>query len=516
MDYRKLFESLPGAYLILSADLNIVAVSDAYLEATMTNRDAITGRWIFDVFPDNPNDPDASGVGNLNASLQRVLKYKKPDEMAIQKYDIKRPESEGGGFEERYWKPLNSPVLNDKNEIQYIVHRVENVTALVLKEQVGNERERISLKGLKESENRFHLLVENVKDYAIFMLDLNGNIITWNKGAEQIKGYKENEIVGKHMSVFYTDEELQRGEPEHNLKMAKDLGRYESEGWRKRKDGSVFWADVVFTALRDESNNLKGFAKITRDITERKRNEENVERLNKELEANISKLELANKELESFSYSISHDLRAPLRSINGYSRVLIEDYYNLIDEEGKKTLDRIMYNAQKMGRLIDDLLSFSRISRREIQMDFVDMNDVVRSVLSDASVESEKNNIEFDIHSLHKAHADINLIKQVWTNLLSNAIKYSSKSAHAKIEIGSYIKENEIVYFIKDNGVGFDMKYADKLFGVFQRLHKENEFEGTGVGLAIVHRVITKHGGSVWAESEIGKGASFYFSLPRY
>jgi len=514
MDFRKLFESLPGLYLILTDELKIVAVSDAYLHATKTQREAITDKWIFDVFPDNPNDPHATGVGNLNASLQRVLKLKKPDEMALQKYDIQRPESEGGGFEERYWRPLNAPVLTEKNEVQYIVHRVEDVTELVRKEQLGNEREKTSLKSLKESENRFHLLVENVKDYAIFMLDLDGTIISWNKGAEQIKGYKEKEIIGKHISIFYTDEEIQRGEPAYNLIMAKDHDRYETEGWRKRKDGSLFWADVIFTALRDESNELKGFAKITRDITEKKKDEENIEQLNSQLESNVLKLEQANKELESFSYSVSHDLRAPLRSINGYSKVLMEDYYNVIDEDGKQTLNRIMFNAQKMGKLIDDLLSFSRISRKEVQLDFVDMDDIVRSVVLDMNVESERTKVEFAIHLLNKAKADINLIKQVWINLISNAIKYSGKSAKPHVEIGSSKKESEIIYFIKDNGVGFDMKYADKLFGVFQRLHKENEFEGTGVGLAIVHRIILKLGGRVWAESEVGMGATFYFSLP--
>lgn len=301
-DFRLLFKSVPGLYLVLAPDLTIIAVSDAYLRATMTEREEIVGRGIFDVFPDNPNDLDATGVRNLRASLHRVLKDKVPDSMALQKYDVRRPQSEGGQFEERYWSPLNLPVLNSKGEVLYIIHRVEDVTDFVqLKEKQAKNQEVTEeararaeqmeaeiflrsreVKERKEAlsliEQRFRSLVEAVRDYAIYLLDPQGNVFTWNMGAERIKGYTQEEIVGKHFSCFYTPEDQASGKPAAALEIAASEGRYEEEGWRVRKDGSRFWASVVITPIRDQSGTLTWFAKITRDLTERKKAERKLER----------------------------------------------------------------------------------------------------------------------------------------------------------------------------------------------------------------------------------------------
>ncbi len=228
-----------------------------------------------------------------------------------------------------------------------------------------------------------------------------------------------------------------------------------------------------------------------------------------------SELENANKELESFSYSVSHDLRAPLRAIHGYTKILEEDYLNNIDEEGKKTIEVILKNAKKMGDLIDDLLAFSRLGKKGITSNGINMDAMVRAIVDEfllSDVEN-KNKINITIQTLPPANGDQALIKQVWVNLISNAIKYSGKQKKIKIEIGSYPKEKQNVYYVKDNGVGFDMRYYDKLFGVFQRLHSNEEFEGTGVGLAISHRIIQKHNGEVWAQSKLNEGSTFYFSL---
>jgi len=649
-DFQQLFESSPALYLVLAPDLKIVAVSEAYLQATITVREEILGRGIFEVFPDNPNDLTATGVSNLRASLNRVLQFKIPDAMAVQKYDIPLPESQGGGFEERYWSPLNSPVLETDNEVKYIIHRVEDVSEFVYLKQrerefdklteelaISKSYEKIYLKNLKESEERLRLLLENIRDYAIIMLDTNGNVQNWMQGVEHIKGYSATEIIGKHISVFYTEADKQLGEPEHNLLMAEKNGRFESEGWRVRKDGSTFWANIILTPLYDELGKLRGFTKVARDVTQRKKSQDSLKRsnenffkifnlspeakvisgvedgrfifvnnaftkllgitekeavgktaveldmvtqearnsyvkaikagvkkgveiklrtangelrdvmynteiaeldgkecfftnyiditerkqaeekiaeLNKDLEKNIAQLESANKELESFSYSISHDLRAPLRSIHGFARILEEDYYDKIDEGGKKSLNRIMGSAKRMGQLIDDLLNFSKIGRKELKKTEVDMNYLVKTILTEQNDQIADRTIDFTIGLLDPSQADRNLIKQVWENFISNAIKYTRIREKAVIEIGSYNEDSKVVYYIKDNGAGFDMRYSDKLFGVFQRLHKENEFEGTGVGLAIVQRIVAKHGGLVWADAEVGKGASFYFSLP--
>lgn len=301
-DFQTLFQSVPGLYLVLSPDFVIVAVSEAYLRATMTRREEILGRGIFDVFPDNPDDPAATGVNNLRASLLRALQYRIPDTMAVQKYDIRKPESEGGQFEERYWSPVNTPVLSKTGEVQYIIHRVEDVTdftrlrqqEVLQKEQTEELRAHahqmemeIVLRArevqertaaLRDIEQRYRTLVDNVKDYAIFMLDTTGRVSTWNQGAERIKGYRIEEIVGKNFSQFYSEHDQTAGKPDAELAIAASEGRFEEEGWRVRKDGSSFWASVAISAMRDAQGQLVGFAKVTRDLTDRKAAEEAVRR----------------------------------------------------------------------------------------------------------------------------------------------------------------------------------------------------------------------------------------------
>jgi PAS domain S-box-containing protein len=262
-DFRTLFESAPGSYLVLTPALIIVAVSNAYLQATMTRREEILNRSLFNVFPDNPGDPTATGVSNLQASLSRVLQHRVPDVMAVQRYDIRRPGPEGGKFEERHWRPSNMPVFSSNGEIAYIIHRVEDVT----------ERKRAE-ETIRQSEEHFRLLVAGVKDYAILMLDPDGYVVSWNAGAERIKGYQAGEIIGQHFSRFYSPGDIHSGKPELELKVAASEGRFEEEGWRVRKDGTRFWANVILTAIRGETGALRGFAKVTRDITERKRAEE--------------------------------------------------------------------------------------------------------------------------------------------------------------------------------------------------------------------------------------------------
>lgn len=264
-DLKPIFETLPGLYLVLDPDFTIKAVSNAYLQATMTKRESILGCGLFEVFPDNPDDGDADGVSNLRASLNYVLKHGKPHKMAVQKYDIRRTD---GSFEERYWSPLNTPVFNEQNEITSIIHNVVDVTS--------NQK---TAKKLKNSEKNYQLLVSSIKDYAIFMIDLDGCVVSWNSGAESIKGYAAAEITGKHIDIFYTDEDIKQGMPQSNLQKAMQYGRFETEDWRVKRDGTLFWASVVITALRNEKGELYGYSKITRDITERKKAQDNIEAL---------------------------------------------------------------------------------------------------------------------------------------------------------------------------------------------------------------------------------------------
>jgi two-component system sensor histidine kinase/response regulator len=247
---------------------------------------------------------------------------------------------------------------------------------------------------------------------------------------------------------------------------------------------------------------------------ERNRAEKQIRKLNMELEKSLMELKEVNSELEAFSYSVSHDLRAPLRAITGFSNILLEDYTDALDAEGKRLLNVIQSNTKKMGQLIDDLLSFSRLGRKEIKKSNIGMENLAKTIFEELKFINQERTIKLNYNALPSAHGDPALIREVFANLLANAIKFTKKEENAVIEIGCETKENENIYYVKDNGVGFDMEYANKLFGVFQRLHSDKEFEGTGVGLAIVQRIIHKHGGRVWAEGKVNGGATFYFTLP--
>jgi light-regulated signal transduction histidine kinase (bacteriophytochrome) len=277
--------------------------------------------------------------------------------------------------------------------------------------------------------------------------------------------------------------------------------------------------DVLYNAsvLRDEGGKIEGVFAAARDITERKKAEEEVRRLNQELEQRViqrtAQLEAANKEMEAFTYSVSHDLRAPLRHISGFSKILTEEYGSGLAPEAQHHLQRIQEGTRCMGLLVDDLLNLGRVGRHELRLQVTGLNSVASEAIADLRAECAGRQVEWKIGSLPFVECDPALMKQVFQNLLSNALKFTRPRSQAVIEVGQKDQEGAPVAFVRDNGVGFSMKYADKLFGVFQRLHRPEDFEGTGVGLATVQRIIQKHGGRIWAEAELDKGATFYFTL---
>lgn len=250
-------------------------------------------------------------------------------------------------------------------------------------------------------------------------------------------------------------------------------------------------------------------------LTERVEKVRTLNKLNEELKREAIKLEDANQELESFAYSVSHDLRVPLRAIDGFSRIVIEDYENELDEEGVRLLNIIRENTKKMGQLIDDILLLSRAGRQEMNIGQLDIGALAKNVYNEFGQETESRNINFIVEDLPNVEADRALMTQVLTNLIGNAIKFTKQTENPRIEVGFTEDDSNYIYHVKDNGAGFNMKYYDKLFGLFQRLHSQEEFEGTGVGLSIVQRIISRHNGRVWGEGEVGKGATIYFSLPK-
>jgi PAS domain S-box-containing protein len=392
------------------------------------------------------------------------------------------------------------------------------------------ERKRAD-EALHESQERFRLLLDGVKDYAIYMLDPGGHVVSWNEGAARLKGYRSEEILGKHFSCFYVPEDRESGKPSRELQESLAKGRFEAQAQRVRKDGSAFWANVVITPLYDDSGALRGFSKVARDITQQKADEGEIRELNDELEHRVvertAQLETANKELEAFSYSVSHDLRAPLRHISGFSQMLVEEFGSTLDPGAQHYLDRIQAGTQKMGLLVDELLNLARVGRHALNRQATKLNAIVAEVVAILQPDTAGRQVEWVIADLPAVECDPVLVKQVFQNLLANALKFtrpradgnaqagaSAPPSHAIIEISHKEEEDgQPVFMVRDNGVGFSMKYVDKLFGVFQRLHTADEFEGTGIGLVTVQRIVQKHGGRVWAEGEPDKGATFYFTL---
>jgi PAS domain S-box-containing protein len=329
-------------------------------------------------------------------------------------------------------------------------------------------------------------------------LDQNGVFVNVNNTLASWLGYSKEEMLGHEFSEFLPQSEVDVYKSRYP-EFVKMGSVSDVEFPMQRKDGTELPVSVSAVAIRDENGNFVKSRSITFDNRERKAAE--------------SKIKNLNAELESFTYSVSHDLRAPLRSIDGYSKILVEDYADKLDDEAKRIINVVLRNAKKMGKLIDDLLDFARLGRKELLQTNVDVDNLVKSVIAD-ELEIQESNVKITASSLAPCLGDVDMLRQVWQNLISNAIKYSSKNNEAAIQITSSFLNGEIIYCVKDNGVGFDMSYAPKLFNVFQRLHKMEEFGGTGVGLAIVKRVIDRHHGRVWAEAKLNEGATFYFSIP--
>ncbi len=409
-----------------------------------------------------------------------------------------------------------------------------------------------------QREKQIRVLLNSTAE-GIYAIDTKGNCVLINKSALNMLGYSDqSDLLGKNMhNLIHHSKSDGKKFSFKECAMMKSIWEekeiYSDNDLLWRSDGTSFPAEFYAYPVR-QNGVVTGSVVTFWDISARKRAEselleiknrleqevnsrtaelqEKVEKLDrsqqamlymvedlnqitKELKIERKKLEAANQELEAFTYSVSHDLRGPLRAINGYANFLIEDYAESIDAEGKRFLFVIKENAEKMDQLITDLLNLSRVTRINLNLLPTDMKKMAKAVLHEIRTEEEKKAFELIVGEMPEVICDSGLMKQVWYNLIDNALKYSSKSPVKRVETGAFIQEDEVIFFVKDSGAGFDARFKEKIFGVFQRLHKETEFEGTGVGLAVVQRIIARHKGKIWAESEPGKGAAFYFSIPK-
>jgi PAS domain S-box-containing protein len=354
----------------------------------------------------------------------------------------------------------------------------------------------------------------NLTHDPIFVRDMGDVITYWNRGAQELYGWSDKEAIGRHsqellQTIFAMPIEDIRAE-------LLRTNRWEGELKKTKADGTQVVVASRWSLRRDEQERPIAILETNNDITERKRREEEIQGLNQELAKRSADLESINKELEAFAYSISHDLRAPLRHMAGYTELLQKKASSVVDEKSNGYMAMILESAKRMGNLIDDLLAFSRIGRVETQKTHVSLTQLLKEALAEVRQDTEGRNIVWKIGALPDFYGDRSMLRVVLVNLISNAIKFTRTRPQAEIEIGcSEGNGNDLVVFVSDNGVGFDMKYVNKLFGVFQRLHQSDEFEGTGIGLATVQRIIHRHGGKVWAQGAVDGGATFYFSTPK-
>ena len=495
---------------------------------------------------------DTSGhIASWNSGAERIKGYRR-DEIIGRHFSIfyppdaiarKWPQAEleaatrDGRFEDEGWR-----IRKDGTRFW------ANVVITALRDSTGQligfgkvsrdltERRRAE-QDLRESEERFRLIIENTVDYGLFMLDPQGHVASWNGGAQRIKGYAADEIIGQHFSVFYTDEANARRWPQFELQEAARIGRFEDEGWRVRKDGTQFWANVIITAVRGSDGELRGFGKVTRDISERKVQQERIEKLTRELERRVAELARSNRELmqqtsenESFVYSVSHDLRAPLVNLQGFSQELMLTRDSLADlladgrvpadirdratalltTEFNESLGFIRNAVQHLGNIIDGLLRLSRVGRIEYQLEPVDVRALVSDILASMHTTIVGENATIELGHLPTVRGDRNAIGQIFANIVGNALKSLSPGRPGVIRIEAS-HDDPPVFSIRDNGIGIPDKYRKKIFQVFQHVHPSKG--GEGMGLAIVRRIVERHGGRIWFESTHDVGTAFFFTL---
>jgi PAS domain S-box-containing protein len=407
---------------------------------------------------------------------------------------------------------------NAENMIETVI----NVSMDISEQMAADQKLMQNAEEFRKQEDRYYKMVDEVKDYAILLLSPEGIIQNWNRGAENIKGYKSEEIIGRNFRIFYTPEDRENMVPEQLIQEAIMNGKASLEGWRVRKDQSRFWGSIVITSLHDQEGNIIGFSKVTRDLTQKKIAEDNLKMYTKNLELKNQELEQKNKELESFSYIASHDLQEPIRKIRIWANRIEET--EIISEGVKDSLARIQSASIRMQKLIQGVLEYTHSDLVILPREPTDLNLVMNEVLGDLSEVIGENNVLIEMGKLPTLTVARLQFVQLFSNIISNAIKYKRDGVPLNIQItSSLIKGNEDIsggmksfysIIFSDNGIGFLQEYADKMFELFRRLESGPEYSGRGIGLAICRKIVKNHQGTITATGNPGKGASFEIRLP--
>ncbi|MEP7164731.1 MAG: PAS domain S-box protein [Ferruginibacter sp.] len=529
--YNQLVENLQAAIYTTDAEGHITLYNKA--AADLWGREPTIGKdmWCgsYKIY-----DTDGADMPLDTCSMARVLKEGRP--ILGEEIIVVRPD---GAF--RNVAPQSQPLFDENGKIIGAVNMLVDITGIRQSEHALRESEKQLMQlnsslekkveertadlnarneELKRSEERYHKMIDEVEDYAIVLLDQTGIILNWNKGAEKIKGYREDEIVGKSFSTFYMEEDRRKGLPLNLLAEARTNGKAIHEGWRLRKDGTIFWGSIVITALHDAEKNIVGFSKVTRDLTARKKAEDKMIEYTK-------RLEFQNKELEQFAYAASHDMKEPLRKISFYNNFIRQDPSLQLNKKASEYLTRSLSAVKRMSKLIDDLLTYSKTNAANESVEQTDLNEIVEEIAFSHKEMLEAKEVMIEVGKLPMIPAIPFQIKQLMDNIINNSIKYKYPGRKCIIKINSKLIQGSDIdsseaepgsqyhqIIIEDNGIGFEAQYAEKIFDIFQRLTNGAGHQGSGVGLAICKKIVQNHRGIIKAVAIENEGARFDIFMP--